>query len=276
MNIIKSNYTYKYTHEGCMIDLLIKPINEVSDLWLPIKIKSTNIIRNNTYGFNNDNKNDNYKNYIIICVCVNENKIWLFDDSDITTRKISIGKYKSKYDDKEVNTENINYILLNKYQTKELISIENMNNVLPICIKIELEFAELRTKYVKYEFDIVDKYIHTDFKLNNKKFQEKVGSMYHNKNSVNFKLTKRCSETKSYQHYDKDDNNFYWLHFPNKKHFYLIPEFILLNNETNTLIKNLYVNVSIDGTPNSPSLIDYLFEYENIDYERFDSIINLY
>lgn len=275
LNIIKNDYIYQFTHEGCMIDLLIKPINDTSDLWLPVKIKSTNIIHNNTYGFNNDNKNDKYKNYIIICVCVNENKIWIFDDSDVTTRKISIGKYKSKYDNNEVNIENINYILLNKYQTKELVTTEVMNNVLPKCIKKELEYAELRKKCIKYNFDIVDKYVHTDFMLNNRKVQEKIGYKFDNKNSVNFKLTKRCSVSKSYQPYNKNDNDFYWLHFPNKKHFYLIPECILSNNNDNKLTQNLYVNVTIDGSPTNSSLIDYLFEYENIDYMRFDSLVGL-
>ena len=273
LNIIKSNYTYKYTHEGCMVDLLIKPINETSELWLQLKIKSTNSIHNDTYGFNNDNDNNkNYKNYVIICVYVNDNKMWLFDDSDITVTKISIGKYKSKYDNKEVNMENINDILLDKYRTKVLISSDYMISILPKCVKIEIEYSELRTKYIKYEFVDVYKYLHTDFILNNKNFQEKVGSRY--KNKVNFKLTKRSSISKSYQPYNKNDNDFYWLHFPNKKHFYLIPEDVLLVNKDN-VIKNLCVNTSKDGHPVSNHLNSYLFDYENVDYVRFNSIVGL-
>jgi hypothetical protein len=100
--------------------------------------------------------------------------------------------------------------------------------------------------------------------------------MYKNKNSVNFKLTKRDNVSRTTQPYNKGDNDFYWLHFPNKRHFYLIPETVLLINENSSvLIKNLYVNVSSDGTPNLNSLNYYLFEYENIDYNRFDSIIAL-
>ena len=274
VNIIKSNYTYKFTHEGCMIDILIKPINEVLDLWLPVKIKSTNIFYNNTYGFNNDNNNnDKYKNYVIICVYINDNKIWLFDDSDITSKKISIGKYKSKYSENEVNMENINCILLNKYQTKELVTIEDVNNLLSKHIKIELQYSKLREKYVKYEFNNVNKYSHTDFKLNNKNFQEKVGS--NNNNFVNFKLTKRCSISKSYQPYNKNDNDFYWLHLPNETHFFLIPENELIYNN-DKLIKYLCIKISDDGCPFSQKYNYYLFEYKNIDYNRFDSIVGIY
>jgi hypothetical protein len=79
--------------------------------------------------------------------------------------------------------------------------------------------------------------------------------------------------SKSTQPYDNCDNDFYWLHFPNKKHFYLIPEFILIDKDENKIKKNLYVNVFPDGTPKINKLNYYLFEYENIDYNRFDSII---
>ena len=158
-----------------------------------------------------------------------------------------------------------------------MISSDFESTNLPKCIKIEKEYSELRKKYTKYEFTNVCKYTHTDFKLDNNNFQEKVGSMYKNKNSVNFKLIKRDSISRKSQPYNKGDNHFYWLHFPNKKHFYIIPENVLLQNENSEiLMKNLYVNVSSDGTPKLNHLNYYLFDYENIDYNRLDSIIVLY
>jgi hypothetical protein len=273
VSLIKNNYTYKYTHEGHTIDLLIKPVEESSDLWLQLKIKTTNGVCKDSYGFNNNNSN--YKECIIICICNNDKKMWLFDVHDINNiQKISIGKNNSKYTEKEINNTNINDKILNKYKTITLISSDSDNIYLPKCIKIEKEYSELRKKYIKYEFNNVCKYSHTDFKLNNNTFQEKVGSMY--KNSVKFKLTKRDGESGTIQPYSKGDNDFYWLHFPNKRHFYLIPENELLVNEnSNLLIKNLYVNVSPDGIPTSKYL-NYLFEYENIDYNRFDAIYSLW
>lgn len=277
VDLIKHNYTYKYTHEGNMIDLFIKPIEELSDLWLQLKIKTTNGICKDSYGFNNDNTG-NYKDCIIICLCINDKKMWLFDDCDINNiKKISIGKYKSKYTEKEININNINDTISNKYKTLNLISSDYENTQLTKCVKIEQEYSELRIKYTKYEFTNVCKYLHTDFKLNNKNFQEKIGSKYKHKNSVNFKLAKGYSDgvSRTTQPYYIGDNDFYWLHFPNKRYFYLIPENVLLINETNLMKKNLYVNVSADGTPKSNHLNYYLFEYENIDYNRFDSIINV-
>lgn len=276
VDLIKNNYTYKNTHEGHALDLLIKPIEESSDLWLQLKIKTTNGVCKDSYGFNNNN-NCNYKDCIIICICNDDKKMWLFDGPDIDNiQKISIGKNNSKYTEKGINITNINDKILNKYKTINLISSDSENINLPKCIKIEKEYSELRKKYTKYEFTNVCKYIHTDFKLDNNNFQEKVGSMYKNKNSVNFKLTKRDNVSRRTQPYNKGDNDFYWLHFPNKRHFYLIPENVLLINENSSgLIKNLYVNVSPHGIPTSKYL-NYLFEYENIDYNRLGSIIALY
>ena len=277
VDLIKNNYTYKYTHEGNTIDLLIKPIEELSDLWLQLKIKTTSDICKNSYGFNND-KSGNCKDCIIICLCINDKKMWLFDDCDINNiTKISIGKYKSKYTENEININNINDTISNKYKTIHLISCEYENTRLSKCVKIEQEYSELRIKYTKYEFTNVCKYLHTDFKLNNKNFQEKVGSMYKHKNGVNFKLAKGYSDglSRTTQPYDIGDNHFYWLHFPNKRHFYLIPENVLLINETKLMKKNLYVTLSADGTPKTNNLNYYLFEYENIDYNRFDSIVNV-
>lgn len=276
VDLIKNNYNYKYTHEGNTYDLLIKPIQELSDLWLQLKIKTTNYICKHSYGFNND-KGCNYKDCIIICLCIDDKKMWLFDDYHINNiKKISIGKYKSKYTENEININNINDIIFNKYKTIILVSSSFENFQLPKCIKIEKEYSELRKKYIKYEFTDVYKYLHTDFKLNNKKFQEKVGSNIETKRSVNFNLTKRNSVSKSTQPYDKGDNDFYWLHFPNKTHFYLIPECILIDKENENKVKNnLYVNILQDGTPKINYLHKYLFEYENIDYSRFDSIIQV-
>ena len=89
VSLIKNNYTYKYTHEGHTIDLLIKPVEESSDLWLQLKIKTTNGVCKDSYGFNNNNSN--YKECIIICICNNDKKMWLFDVHDINNiQKIKV------------------------------------------------------------------------------------------------------------------------------------------------------------------------------------------
>lgn len=275
INAIKCKYTYKTTHEGSAIDLLIKPLEETSDLWLQVKIKTTNNVYNNAYSFNNT-KNTIFKDCIILCHCNHDNKMWLFTYFDVNNKtKISIGN-NSKYSDNEINIDNINEKLLLNYNSTNLISSEVEIDSLYKCLKVEYEYAELRKMYIKYDFTNVCKYSHTDFKYLGRNIQEKVGSKYKNKNSVNFKLTKRNGKLVYCKPYDKGDNDLYWLHFPNKKCFYLIPENkLLVNEDTGVLKKNLYINVLANGYPISNHLNYYLFEYENMDYQRFDSLISL-
>jgi hypothetical protein len=55
-----------------------------------------------------------------------------------------------------------------------------------------------------------------DFFINNFKVQEKVCQNYGN--SIYANLSKSNGRNKR-QSYDKGDNDFYWLHFPDKKNY---------------------------------------------------------
>ena len=46
-----TKFIVKKTHEGCLSDLAIKPINITDDLWLPIQLKSSNSLYKGFYSF---------------------------------------------------------------------------------------------------------------------------------------------------------------------------------------------------------------------------------
>lgn len=117
-----------------------------------------------------------------------------------------------------------------------------------------------------------------DFIVNGHKVQEKVGSSI--KNSFCFSLWKNngvVDKTHKYQYYQLKDCDFYWLNFPDKKYFYVIP--------ANILLKNGYI--SEDYKPGHPHLYicltnienqkndysDFLFNYENIDVNRLEILL---
>ena len=115
-----------------------------------------------------------------------------------------------------------------------------------------------------------------DFKINNKKFQEKSNNVYKNK-SYSFILRKSngsISSKKQYKPYEIGDNDFYWLNCIGSNIFFIIPEEILVNKNiigTNK-IKTLYI------TPhkihkNYEWINEYMFNYENIEKEKLLNII---
>ena len=270
IDIIKTKYICKKTNEGCLCDLIIKPINQINDLWLKIQVKTTLKI----YSFNNSRK-CYYKDCLILCFCWEDKKMWFFNGNDMKLSKISIGHNKSKYYDNEVTKENVCEKLKIYFDNISLSSYEECNE--PLCIngKKELEFKKLRIQNVKCNFVDVSNYLHYDFIINNKKVQEKVGTHCKNSNKIFFSLCKRngsINGVSKFKPYSVGDNDLYWLHFPNKKIFYLLPENKLVKDD-NTIKRSLNITVDINGNPVNQNMKDYLFTYNYIDYDFFNKLI---
>ncbi len=107
-----------------------------------------------------------------------------------------------------------------------------------------------------------------DFMINGLKVQEKISSKEKSGNYTKFNLDKcngRNNGKKKHISYQKGDNDFYWLNFNNKQHFYIIPEHELISRN----IINIDKRTSINLTPNSKRknktdwANEYLFDYTN-------------
>ena len=113
-----------------------------------------------------------------------------------------------------------------------------------------------------------------DFKIGDKKVQEKVGFICkNNPNSFGFSLNK--SDGKKYNcSYKLGDNDFYWLHCKNTTRFYVIPETILI--EKGFIGDNCKEHLYISPTNiNTKWTDEYLFNYDNIDKERLLELLEL-
>jgi hypothetical protein len=96
----KNKFTIIKTRECCEADILVRPINENFDVWLPIQLKVTSKkhIRSgmSNYSFNIGKKC--YNNMLLLLVCIEESKFWLFEsncESIQSLSKITIGNNKS-------------------------------------------------------------------------------------------------------------------------------------------------------------------------------------
>ena len=131
------------------------------------------------------------------------------------------------------------------------------------------KYIDCLMKSVVCEFIDVSNYLHHDFMIGDKKVQEKIGTC---KNiAITFKLAKsngKPNGVRKFVAYDAGENDLYWLHFPDKKKFYLLPETDVMD-EHGKIRKYIYLSLR---NP-SEKWSKYLFEYDNVDYVRFNEIL---
>lgn len=272
-NLNEHFFTVK-TKEGCLADMIIKPKDVDEDKWLLVQVKTTTKPLRD-YGFNCSSR---YKNCIIICVCLSDKRMWILNGNDITVKhKIAIGLKKSKYDNNEVTLTNIADSIHKYYDIMSPVTFDIANTPQSICQQQEQEyrkFVESKCPNIKFEYPVNNQLVY-DFTINGFKIQEKVGTYRKDrKNSVIFFLHKSNGKqdgVRKFRPYKEGDNDFYWLNFPDKKHFYIFPETELiklgiLSTETQKGNRTIYITIS--NIHNIKYDVKYLFDYENLDESR--------
>jgi hypothetical protein len=191
--------------------------------------------------------------------------------------KIAIGLNKSKYDLNEVTKDDILSTLNDYYKTMKKFSFELID--IPISDNQKTEqvyrkYRESKISFLEFEYPKFQGCVY-DFTVNNYKVQEKVGTHYSNKNSIAFSLHKNNGKTdgkRQLTSYKKGDNDFYWLNLPDKKHFYVIPEQVLIDQKYIDTIKKttLIINLNAKAAWISP----YKFDYENLDKGKLKAVFS--
>src|ERR1700744_4201879 len=94
---LSCDFIVKKTEGYCLSDFYIKPKNIKVDEWLPIQLKVTyGLGTTQQYLFHIHKK---YSNMPVLCLSMNNKKIWIFNGNDILNKKrITIGEHKSMYD----------------------------------------------------------------------------------------------------------------------------------------------------------------------------------
>jgi hypothetical protein len=285
-NLIHSSFTVKKTWEGCLCDITIKPNNIDIDNWLPIQVKTT-LKPSKDYGFKYDSK---YTNCLILCLCLSDKKMWLMKANDIhVNKKITIGLHKSKYDKYFVSKENIIETLFSFYNNMLLFNFEKLDTPISIQQQKEKEyvkFSEKKCCFLNFEYPLLSGLVY-DFTINGFCVQEKVGTIRKNrKDQIIFSLQKSNGTLEGkriFQSYKINDNDFYWLNFPDKKYFYILPENILFfegfineNSKTGSSSSSYKKHITIN-TKNIDHIKfkDFLFDYENIDINKLKGLFGM-
>lgn len=281
-NIISGSFEFKRTFEGCKADVAIKPKNINQDKWLGIQIKSTlnKVIKKNNVGYNFSICKE-YENMIIICIACQDKKLWIFENDDIKHIKSGLTiREKSKYNQFETNKENLVNILLEKYVQLPKFTFNELDMPLSNTVKLEYKYKKLRENKLEFISFINNEHQGEvfDFKIGNKKIQEKVSSLRNTKiETFVFNLHKMGSKKngkRTRQNYKLGDCDIYWLHCKDTTKFYVIPENILIEKgyigNSDGKIKSITISKTNKKTFWSE---DYLFNYENLDKEKLCKIL---
>ena len=261
-SIIGDTFDVNFNGEDCLSDCCIKPKYITEDKWIMVQMKSTSKPTSN-YSFNRCSK---YNNCIIMCICISDKKMWVFDGNKITISTISIGLTKSKQNEFEITRETIHEKITHYYNTFPKYDFETIDTPITIKFQLEREYRIIRETIINCLTFIRNERqgLVYDFIVNGLKVQEKVCSKKKNKNGIDFNLNKKNGVKQSIS-YKIGDNDFYWLNVNNKQHFYVIPENELLSrNYINTDTRASITLNPLSKTGKNSWANEYLFDYTNI------------
>jgi hypothetical protein len=269
--------------EGTKADLLVKPNNIEDDLWCQIQLKATKApARKNQYNFN---LNKQYLNMVIICNCLEDEKLWVMSgDVFKDYRTVTLCEKNSKYEKYICKSDNLAKQLLQFYENENVKKIDSKSAYRDVCPNVAKEqkyrlLREAKLSFIAFEYSEMGGLVY-DFKINGLKFQEKYNNHTNdNPNRFNFHLHKYGGtiNNKAIEcPYGQSDNDFYWFHVPGDKLFYVIPEIELLENGFIKSINQrgkksivLHPHCSFEDLTKrcitTAFANKYLFDYDNLD-----------
>ena len=279
IDLFKEHFIIKKAFDGCKSDIIFKPINNNNDEWVGIQVKACKKPTRD-YGFPILGKD--YSNILILCICQENKKMWGIPYELVKGQiKVTMGLNKSKYNEYEITPENYLKKMTNIYNSLNKSKYETIDT--PLCIYQQREkeyrnFRENKLDFIQFDNNNMEGLVY-DFKIGNKKIQEKVGGIDKNrKSNFIFELVKnngRKNNKRCQIQYDKGDNDIYWLNCDNKKYFYVVPEELLIAQgyiDNKKTVKKM-IRVNPHSEKSCVWLKPYLFDYENINKEALLKIL---
>ena len=289
-NLIGNQFNFEITNRCCLYNHIIKPINKLNlfdneslksksnnKIWLPIDVKYSNSSTDEYYNFT---MRKNYKNILIICISLEENKIWIFPPNILDyTSKLKINKKTpNKFEQYYVNPDNIISILTNYYNKFNEIMVDKNDNLMENIsdsnqhIKVEYEHKIKRLKYIDFiDFqNPISNFEPYNFIVNGYKVQECVSFISNSNQQQIVSIHKKQNGFSLPFYYT--DSDFYWIHERNCDTFYLIPSNIMYENGLlDSESQKGKTTLNLDT--NQYWLFKYKFSYITINIEPYKSTL---
>ena len=269
----KKYFDIKKLFDGCKADICLKPLTVETNEWLGIQVKTTSSERGKFTRYSFKFNSATYDKLLVACICIINKKMWLIPYEEVKGLT-SIGiSAKSKYNQYEVTVETLQDKLLYFYETMDKFDFDTLNTPTSSTHKQEQKYRQIREQnidFIEFVYPNMEGTVY-DFKIGDKKVQEKVGFICkNNPNSFGFSLNKSDGRTTNCS-YKVGDNDLYWLNCKNTSLFYVIPEKILVEKGfigEGYCRQHLYISST---NKNTEWTKHYLFDYHDLDKERLIS-----
>jgi hypothetical protein len=281
--LLKDKYDIHRSKEGCRCDIIIRKQGIEEDKWLNIQLKVNNKLSYGMYSFRSIS--EHYRDMLLICVNIEEQKIWIIPYNELTIKSNLNISIKSKYDKYLVHHDKIEEYINKYYDTCKQTTYEESMTPVSELQKREQEYIRKREKYIPFlKFEYLDiQNTPTDFIVNGFRVQEKVVGYVAKKDMlvVGFASNNGISNEgiRQFRTYRFGENQYYWLHSSIDNRFWIIPEGKLCDEEyisKSDETKNK-CGLSFKSTGYSEGkkwLAKYEFTYENPDVERITEMFN--
>lgn len=276
---ISERFQIQRTKEGCRADLAIKLRTEEKDEWIPIQVKTTVKNSHGMYSFKLNNTD--YTNMLLLCICNDEQRVWIVPYNELHVKCTLNISVKSKYNkylvDKTIACDRI-LSCMNHVVLSDLKSLMTPLSYLQQREQLYVQKREQFIPHLVYEYSDIHGTC-VDFKINGKKIQEKVISINKEKKNLHTGLTRNngvCNGKRLYKSYSLGDNDYYWLHSSIDNRFWIIPEIILyekgyISNKDEIKIKKP-LSFKPNYNKNSIWLKDYEYDYDKVNHEKIREI----
>lgn len=278
--LLETNYKVIRTNEGCTADMLICKLDVSEDKWYNLQLKTCSKVSHGMYSFSSIKTT--YSNMILVCVCIDDNKIWVIPYNELNIKnKLNISVV-SKYN-KYLVQDNI-ITLLDKYLLDcKVTSLEEGLTPASELQQREQEYVLKRETCIpqlNYVYPEIQN-TPTDFIVNDKRVQEKVMGVSRKQLHAFFASNngKKFNGNRKFRTYTRSENDFYWLHSSIDNRFWVIPENELYEREyicdDNVTNNRTIIRIPICGYSETNGWLEhYEFNYENVNLERLLSMFN--
>jgi len=276
-------YDTTRTKEGCAAAMAIRKKSDTEDKWIPVQVKTTMKICHGMYSFKK--LNSDYKNMLLLCVCVLEKKVWVLPFNDINVRTNLNISIKSKYTKYEVNVDNIHEMIDTYIDKIEYLPLDIIMEPVTLLQQREQNYNKKREQYLpflEYTYPDIQGTV-VDVLIYQKRVQEKVLGFIDKKMMLHCTFASNNGKVdgkRSWRTYCLGENDYYWLHSSIDDRFWIIPEQILFDKgyiANKDEIKNKkMLHFKSESNKKNAWLNAYEYNYNTINDEIKETIIKLF